>query len=437
MTNRPAPALPKWPFILADVLLLVACAWVINLALPSKAYAIVAVAIVGWMFGAWVCVLPWLKEFQAECKLSESENLTSALEQIQKLEEVGARVQAATATWQSAHDAATRVTASAKEIEEKVRADSKEFMEFAERINNDEKQHLRLEVEKLRRNEGEWLQVAARMLDHTFAITVAAHRSGQPNLAAQMNNFQNACRDAARRVGLVPFHPNTGDAYDERSQQLEDANAKPEEGAVVSDILATGYTFQGQLLRKALVRISSAEQPPADQPPQQEQATPAPEPLATEQQTTVAEQAEETHQQHEPQQPAEPGNQWERLEQSFEQQTEPEAAAAVVEPAEQNDSAPEPSVPEEEEQTLSDNHTNHERVHETPVAQSSYDYPDEPHSNESAESHNAAESSPSPRGEGRGEGLSEEMPNEHAAADEGDKPRRRQRKPDPQTSLPF
>ena len=78
MTNRPAPALPKWPFILADVLLLIACAWVINLLLPAKAYFAIGLAIVGWMVGAWVCVLPWLKEFQAECKLSESENLTSA-----------------------------------------------------------------------------------------------------------------------------------------------------------------------------------------------------------------------------------------------------------------------------------------------------------------------------------------------------------------------
>jgi molecular chaperone GrpE (heat shock protein) len=427
MTNRPAPALPKWPFILADVLLLIACAWVINLLLPAKAYFAIGLAIVGWMVGAWVCVLPWLKEFQAECKLSESENLTSALEQIQKLEEVGDRVQAATATWQSAQDSAMRVTAAAKDIEEKVRADSKEFMEFAERINNDEKQHLRLEVEKLRRNEGEWLQVAARMLDHTFAITVAAHRSGQPNLAAQMNNFQNACRDAARRVGLVPFHPNTGDAYDERSQQLEDANAKPEEGAVVSDILATGYTFQGQLLRKALVRVSSAEQPPANepqQPQQEEQAAPAPEPIA-EEKTAVAEQAEETHQQHE--QPAEPANQWERLEQSFEQQTESKSETAVV--TEETAPVAEDSSSHDEEH-LSEADTHDERVEEAPVARSTYDYPDEQQL--AAEQNHSDHSHAEPV-----EVASAEHPTDQPPAEEGEKPRRRQRKPDPQTSLPF
>jgi molecular chaperone GrpE (heat shock protein) len=448
MTNRPAPALLKWPFILADVALLIACAWVITIALPAKAYSIVAVAIVGWMFGAWICVLPWLKEFQAECKLSESENLTSALEQIKKLEEIGARVQAATGTWQSAQDAATRVTASAKEIEEKIRADAKEFMEFAERINNDEKQHLRLEVEKLRRNEGEWLQVAARMLDHTFAITVAAHRSGQPNLAAQMNNFQNACRDAARRVGLVPFHPNAGDAYDDRSQQLEDANAKPEDGAVVSDILATGYTFQGQLLRKALVRISGAQQPQTDQPQQEEQAAPAPEPIATEQQIAVAEQAEETHQQHEHEQPAEPSNQWDRLEQSFEQKNESETKAVVA--AEQNvpvfaDSS------SAEEKHLTDSHTTHESVEEKPVAQSNYDYPDADSFNEREHDNSAAETSSSLEGEGLSDDsnhsdhshaqpveiASPEHPTDQPTADETEKPRRRQRKPDPQTSLPF
>src|SRR5678816_1467372 len=135
MTNRPPPALIKWPFIAADVALLIASAWVINLALPAKAYFVVAFAIVAWIAGAWICILPWLQEFQAQGKQNENEDLASALEQIHKLEEIGSRVQAATGTWQSAQDAAMRVTASAKEIEEKIRVDAKEFMEFAERIN--------------------------------------------------------------------------------------------------------------------------------------------------------------------------------------------------------------------------------------------------------------------------------------------------------------
>jgi len=64
-------------------------------------------------------------------------------------------------------------------------------------------QHLELETAKLRRAEGDWLQVTVRILDHVFALYVAAARSGQPRLAEQIAAFQNACRDAARRVGLV------------------------------------------------------------------------------------------------------------------------------------------------------------------------------------------------------------------------------------------
>jgi molecular chaperone GrpE (heat shock protein) len=399
MTNRPPASVAKWPFILTDVLLLVGFAWVIRFVLPPKStldYAAMITIIVFWMFAAWISILPWLREYQAQVKFAEQDAIGTALEQIQRLEEIGSRVQAATGTWQSAQDSANRVMLAAKEVEDKILASSKEFMEFAERINNDEKQHLRLEVEKLRRNESEWLQVAARMLDHTFAITAAAQRSGQPNLASQMNNFQNACRDAARRVGLVPFHPAVGDAFEERSQQLEDANAKPEEGSVVSDILATGYTFQGQLLRKALVRVGKAPESETTQPQPEQQAIvpettivePAAEPHAVEEQTAVAEQAEETHEhQTQPEEPKESTNQWERLEQSFEQQ-QPETAA-------------EPGV--REENTVALEEERNAPVESEPVV----------------------------------EVAAAENPAEQQASAEEEKPRRRQRKPDPQASLPF
>jgi molecular chaperone GrpE (heat shock protein) len=293
MTNRPPPPLAKWPFILTDLVILAGFAWMIRYVLPPKTgldYAAMFTIIVLWMIAAWIAILPWLKEFQAHAKCAESEGLTTAVAQIERLEEIGAQVKSATASWQTAQDSAARVTAAAKEIEEKIKADSKDFMEFAERINGDEKQHLRLEVEKLRRNEAEWLQVAARMLDHTFALTQAAQRSGQPNLATQMTNFQSACREAARRVGLVPFHPNPGEPFDGQSQQLEDPNAKPEQGATIADILATGFTFQGQLLRKSLVRISNGQEPSQPAESQQEQV----QEREPQEQTEIAEHGEDS-----------------------------------------------------------------------------------------------------------------------------------------------
>src|SRR5205085_3314036 len=123
MTNQPPPTLPKWIFIVADILLLAVCAWTIQQVLPSRttgAYVVLALAIIVWMVGAFICVWPWVLEFKAQTQHLENETLASALQQIQRLEEIGARVQSATGSWQSAQDAAMRVTTTAREVEEKV-----------------------------------------------------------------------------------------------------------------------------------------------------------------------------------------------------------------------------------------------------------------------------------------------------------------------------
>ncbi len=114
--------------------------------------------------------------------------------------------------------------------------------------------HLRLEVEKLRRAEAEWLQIMIHILDHVFAVFQAAHRSGQASLADQMGQFQNSCRDAARRIGLVATLGKTGDPFDPNLHKLVD-NASPNGNAIIADTLATGYTFQGQIIRRPLVAL--------------------------------------------------------------------------------------------------------------------------------------------------------------------------------------
>ena len=112
---------------------------------------------------------------------------------------------------------------------------------------------MRLEVEKLRRMEGDWIKVTVQMLDHIYAIFRAAERSGQQTLITQLGQFQNACRDVARRMGLAPFMPVIGEAFDARAHQLPDPKMQGNEGAAIQDVMACGYTYQGQLLRRALV----------------------------------------------------------------------------------------------------------------------------------------------------------------------------------------
>jgi len=70
-----------------------------------------------------------------------------------------------------------------------------------------------------------------------------------------VGHFQNACRDAARRVGLTPFTAKEAEPFDAQRHQLADENAKPPADAVVAETVAAGYTFQGRPLRPALVRL--------------------------------------------------------------------------------------------------------------------------------------------------------------------------------------
>jgi molecular chaperone GrpE (heat shock protein) len=138
----------------------------------------------------------------------------------------------------------------------------REFNEFQTKLNDSEKAALRLEADKLRRVESEWLQVVARILDHVFALHNAAARSGQPELADQIGNFQHVCRDTARRVGLVPFGANAGEKFDGQKHRAHGVENPPADG-IIAEILAPGLSFQGRMLRPALVRLHEANAPAA------------------------------------------------------------------------------------------------------------------------------------------------------------------------------
>jgi hypothetical protein len=144
-------------------------------------------------------------------------------------------------------------------------AEAKAFGEFMQKANDSEKAHLRLEVEKLRRSETEWLHTVIRLLDHIYALHQAGVRSGHRNVIQQLTSFQDACRDITRRVGLTPVEALAGEAFDEAKHQLMEDQPPPPDGALVEDTLATGYTFQGQLLRRTLVNLQ--QNAPTDQPP--------------------------------------------------------------------------------------------------------------------------------------------------------------------------
>jgi molecular chaperone GrpE (heat shock protein) len=141
-------------------------------------------------------------------------------------------------------------------------AEARAFQQFLEKANDSERGHLRLEVEKFRRSEADWLQVLIRILDHVFALFQAAVRSGQPTLVEQLAGFQRACREVALRVGLVPFEAQVGEPFDKQRHQVGGEDEVPEDGRI-ADTLATGYRFQGQQIRRAFVALQNERPEPS------------------------------------------------------------------------------------------------------------------------------------------------------------------------------
>jgi molecular chaperone GrpE (heat shock protein) len=253
--NQTEPRLVKWPFFLGDAVL-VGLSYLIfaHHKSPMTPWEMAFFTASGAL-GAVLGVLPFLLEYRALVNLTSTQSLAEAVAQIQKLDLVAGQISAATSQWQMVQEQSTKTAGAAREIAERMTAEANAFGEFLQKANDGEKANLRLELEKLRRGEGEWLQIIVRLLDHTFALNQAAKRSGQPALIEQLGNFQNACRDVARRVGLVAFVPAPADIFDPQCHQLADPQTQPPAGAQVGETVAPGYTFQGQLLRPALVAL--------------------------------------------------------------------------------------------------------------------------------------------------------------------------------------
>ena len=255
MSELNAPKLSKWPFLLGDGLLVgMACfiCFQSKFALGHWELCFVVLCVVG---GALLGIAPFLLEYDALVKVVEAGSLTTVVSQLQDLQGIAGQISGATSQWQDVHVAAEKTANAAHEIGERMTSEVKAFTEFMQRANDTEKANLRLEVDKLRRAEGDWIQVLVRMMDHVFALHQGALRSGQPALIEQVGNFQSACRDVARRVGLTPFAANEADPFDAQRHQLIEEGAKAPADAVVSDTVAAGYTYQGRLLRPALVRL--------------------------------------------------------------------------------------------------------------------------------------------------------------------------------------
>lgn len=272
MSERPETRLARWPSLslvvcIGSAAVLDYGAWLVVEQSPhpiSIWVAVSALAAVG--AAAWVAIYPFSTDAQNATQLDELEKLQSAVGQIKNLEKVATQITIATAQWQNVQEHNAKAIESAKQVSEEMSQEALRFADFMKQANDSEKATLRLEVEKLKRAETDWLQVLVRVLDHVYALHCAAKHSGQQNLIDQLAHFQKACRDAARRVGLVAFAPAAGDGFEPGQHQTADGRKDIPDDAKVFETVATGYTFQGQMLRPALVSIDPPKAPLPVQP---------------------------------------------------------------------------------------------------------------------------------------------------------------------------
>jgi len=261
---------PKWIFLIGDVLLLALAYFIVwKSPHPIAKWEIIA-CFASAALGTVVGTLPFILDYRAMGKLIEVNALGAVAEKIQNLEKLAGQISSATNQWagvqESVQGNSDKTVAVTKEIADRMAEEIRLFSEFMKKMNDSEKATLRLEVEKLRRGELEWLQVLVHILDHVFALHTAAMRSGDVKFAAPITTFQNACRDTARRLGLTPFAAEPNEAFDAERHQVAGSKETPPAGAVVAETIGSGYTFQGRLLRPALVRLrdgnAAVETPP-------------------------------------------------------------------------------------------------------------------------------------------------------------------------------
>ncbi len=272
MSDRSETRLARWPSLSFVVCLVSAAAldyaawWIVEKSdKPINIWmAVLALAAVGG--AAWVAILPFYNDAQNATKLDELDKLQSAAHQIQNLEKVATQITIATAQWQNVQEHNAKAIESAKQVSEEMSEEALRFADFMKKANDSEKATLRLEVEKLKRSETDWLHVLVRVLDHVYALQRAAQHSGQQTLIEQLAHFQNACRDAARRIGLVAFAPAAGDGFEPGQHQRADGRKDIPDEAKIFETVATGYTFQGQMLRPALVLLDAPKAPLPVQP---------------------------------------------------------------------------------------------------------------------------------------------------------------------------
>jgi len=274
MSENACPRTTKWPFIVGDLVLVATAGGVAALAhggfLPwtGPTVGIVVAAVAA---GAWILITPFLRDQEAALKQMEQAGLADTLRQVRQLEQAAAGIASGAALLQAGQQALDRSRGAAEAMTEVMISERKNLAELQSRTFDQERQTLRIEVEKLRRNDEEAVRVLCHLLDHNYAVFQAGQRSGQAALAQQLAQYRAACLDAVRRLGLVAHEAQPGEAFNPEVHQTADGQP-PVEGAQILGTIACGYSLRGAGIRPIIVAAGPVEAAGGGNPPQAESA---------------------------------------------------------------------------------------------------------------------------------------------------------------------
>jgi molecular chaperone GrpE (heat shock protein) len=246
--------LPQWPFIVGNVIFLGLAAAVMKFGHRPLSWQEASLVVLCGGLGAFSFLWPYARRNADDQTRAQIQLLADSMAQFKNLEHLTALITGATNQWLEYQVNTTKTNESVKALADGMAAEVKAFRESLHRAGETEKAHLRVEADKLRRADGERLQLIVHILDHIFALSQAAQRSGQPQLIEQIAHFQKACLGAAQRVGLVQTTAEVGAAYDDQLHQLLE-DVKATEHALVAGTIAAGYNYQGQVLRRPAVSL--------------------------------------------------------------------------------------------------------------------------------------------------------------------------------------
>lgn len=254
MSEQQTPRLPIAPFVIGDILILglAGYLWLYHRAATAIDWKEMAVTGGLVAFGAWLSTIPFIRNHEAEMQHQEQKNLMDAASGMQKVDQLARQISTATAQWQDIQATATKTAAQSSGLIDRIQAESKSVVDALQRTSDAEKQVMRLEIDKLRRGENEFVQALVVTLDHTYALYLAGVRSGQPELARELAGFRAACLDGVRRVGLVAHEAEPGQPFNPQMHQTPDGS-EVEPGAIIGSVAACGYSLRGTPIRRIVV----------------------------------------------------------------------------------------------------------------------------------------------------------------------------------------